>query len=108
MKLRSQHWGMDRTYAAVGIGRRGEAEGAVRNIDQVASYITQRTGTEIPPASPAKRVHARRIGAVRCRAKPQVPVERIRFLGRVGFRHRKSLRPDRTVGPDLNIGDLSE
>src|SRR5690625_97711 len=108
MKFRSPHLGIDRTYTAFGIGRIGEAEGAVRNIDQVASYITQRTGTEIPPASPPKRVHARCIGAVRCRAKPEVPVERIRFLGRIGFRHRKSLRPDRTVGPDLNIGDLSE
>ena len=71
-----------------------------RSINGVATDVTQRAGTKIPPTAPFERVITWVIINPLCRTYPLLPGN---AFGHIGFtnRSRNSLWPYRTVRPDL-------
>src|SRR5690242_15187708 len=84
-----------------------KAKCAERHIDRVAGHVAQGAGAEILPATPVEGmidVLFERPGG--SRSEPDVPFHRFRYgVAAIGTVH--SLRPDRTIGPDMNFLNIS-
>src|SRR5690625_3051928 len=77
-----------------------------RRLDQMAPQISQCAGAVVPPAPPAARDHLVRIVAPGGGSQPEIPIE---FSGNRGFGGPLyTLRPDRTICPDLDGVDISD
>ena len=73
----------------------------------MASHITQCTRTEVPPASPFEGSIRWVIRAFRGRAQPQVPIDRVGDCLNLSGAFQ-SLRPNRSVGPDMRLLDFPD
>src|ERR1041385_119132 len=94
---------------AVQLGRFGldprriaEVEGPERCVHGMARAVAQRAGAETPPPAPLERGVRRMIGPGRRGAEPQLPIEPGRRVVLVE-RPVERLRPDRPVGPELDL-----
>ena len=75
----------------------------------MASHVAEGAGAEVPPAAPSERLIGMVIRPRRSRAEEQIPMRcrRDRLFGRLGH-HLRSLRPDRTVGPDMDLAHRAD
>src|SRR5262249_39672528 len=80
-----------------------------RHVRRVASHVAQGPRAEIEPAAPCERVVALGVWPHRGRANKRFPVHAIgnRLLLR-SLRYARCLRPNRTIGPDVYLGNLAE
>src|SRR5438552_6308354 len=73
----------------------------------MARHVSQSARPEIPPSAPLEGMVRGMIGPLGRRADPEVPIERLRNRRRPGGTI-DSLRPDRTVGPHMDLTDDAE
>src|SRR2546428_10936985 len=78
-----------------------------RRVDDVAAHIPQSALAEIPPAAQFERMIRLMIRSHRRRADPQVPVNAAGDRWCVGGA-ADALRPDRAVGPRVNLAHRAE
>src|SRR5439155_17595973 len=82
--------------------RVAQVERPERRIHRVTGYVAQGAGAEVPPAAPLERRVRRMVRPRGGRAEPQVPIDpgwRVVLFERPLDR----LRPDRSVGPELDL-----
>ena len=89
--------------------RHGVAEdkGVEWHVQRVASHVTQGSGAEVPKATPLEGMVGFVIGTRGSWAKPFVPMDVVRDTANFG-RSASSLRPDRTVCPNMNFLDVAQ
>src|SRR6266581_883900 len=101
---RNRRRGLAEQLGRFGLDARGvaQAERPERRVHRVAGDVAQRAGAEIPPAAPLERCICRVVGPRGGGTEPQVPVDPGR---RVVLLERPldGLRPDRPVGPQLDL-----
>ena len=93
--------------AGLDLGRQPRVQRPEREIDQVGAHVAQRARAKRGPAAPVEVGVVRVIAPVDVgRAKPGRPIQAGRRRNRRGLDH--ALRPDRTVRPDVHLGNLAD
>ena len=81
--------------------------GPERGVHRVAGDVAQRAGAEVPPASPVEGMVGGMVRPERSGPEEEVPVQPLRGVVRLA-RALDRLRPDRAVGPVVDLAHLAD
>ena len=78
------------------------------DVDRVAGHVAEGAGAEVQPAAPGERLVARVVRPVMGGAEELVPVDVVGDADGVSSGPADALRPDRAIGPDVDLLDRPE